>query len=276
MATSNNSIGRKIQPTPPRKHPTLPFQRRAKESWPEWIYRHRVGLLVTVVVYLTLAIFFVTYKIIILPSQTIFAEIEFQEEQQPQELQEELIEELQELQDYQSENIQNKISSETSQFNETLRDNKNTDAAKIYEDAERMQRELQQNRQEYERSLREIEQTANQNHKERQNVDGEQGDKNQDAFVRGNVAAAFTLEGRTAVYIDIPAYKCMGGGQVLVNISVNRSGKVTSAQVEKATSATDRCLINEAIASAKASTFSTSVSAPDPQRGTILFTFVAQ
>lgn len=274
-SSSNNTSECKRQPNH-HTQPLLPFNRRGKANWFEWVYRHRVGLLVTVVVYLSLAIFFVSYRIVILPPSTIVAEVEFQEEEKVEHLTEEQIQDMQDLQDYLSENIQNKVSSETSQFNEALRDNQNTNASKIYEDAERMQRELEESRQAYERSLREIERAADNSTQNKQNVRGEKSDKNQDAFVKGNVTTAFTLEGRTAVYIDTPAYKCWGGGQVLVNISVNRNGKVTSAQVEKATSTTDRCLINEAIASAKASTFNASISAPDPQRGTILFTFVAQ
>ncbi len=108
------------------------------------------------------------------------------------------------------------------------------------------------------------------------NIKSQEGKENQDAFVSGNVAASFILAGRTAVYIDIPAYKCQGGGRVVVNISVNRNGRVVAASVDRATSTSDKCILDEAVNSAKACRFSTSSTALDPQRGTITYTFVAQ
>ncbi|MFI3287280.1 MAG: energy transducer TonB [Rikenellaceae bacterium] len=251
----------------------LPFQpRRGGGDWSDWVFRHRIGLLITIVIYLSLAIIFVSYRIVVMPVVPATVTVELEDESVEEVISER--EEIEEMERVGGEEVRNRVSNDDSKFDESLRDSKNSNASEIYEEAERMQRELAESREAYERSLREIE--DNSQRVEKENISSKQGDRNQDSFVRGGVTTAFNLAGRTAVYIDIPAYKCEGGGQVLVNISVNRNGRVVSAQVEKATSTSDRCLMSEAISSARASRFSTSSTADDPQRGTILYTFIAQ
>ncbi|MFI3299765.1 MAG: energy transducer TonB [Rikenellaceae bacterium] len=270
MATANDNRTKK----PLR----LPFDSRRDKrgDWASWIYRHRIGLLVTVVVYLSLAIMFVTYKIVVqqVPVQSV--EIEFQE----MELIEEVVEqedEIQQIEDYYGGRVDNRISNADSKFNETLRDSKNSNASEIYDEAERVQRELAEGQERFRREMQELEGGGRQdNTVPESNVKSKDGDRNQDAFVGGNVTVSFSLDGRTALYLDIPAYKCMSGGKVVVNISVNRNGYVTSASVERSTSTSDNCLHREAVASAKASTFNVSASAPDSQKGSITYVFVAQ
>ncbi len=255
----------------------LPYDRsrKAQGGIAGWIFRHRIGLLITVVIYLSLAILFVTYKIVVLPNPTPTIEIEFNaEEIIPELLEQER--EVQEIEDYEYEKVQNRVSSENSEFNETLRDSKNTDAGEIYDDVERLQRELEAGREDVRKQLEEIEASAQREDSPESNIDAKQGDEDRDAFVKGNVAVSFSLEGRTANYLDMPAYKCLNGGRVVVSIVVNQNGRVTSAVVERSSSSNDRCLHQEAIASAKKSTFNASGSAPNPQRGTITYNFEAQ
>lgn len=256
----------------------LPFQpRQRRGGWATWIYRHRVGLLITVVIYLSLGILFVSYKIVILPTPVPTMEVEIapEVEQQIKEIIEQ--KKIEQMQQADLKSMQNKISDENSEFDATLRDNKSTDAEDIYKDAERLQQELLQGQKDYNKSLNEIQQAAKPDFIEPQsNIRSKEGDKNQDAFVKGNVAASFSLAGRTANYIDIPAYKCEGGGQVVVNIAVNRNGKVVSASVDRATSTSDKCILDEAVTSARASRFNTSAAAPEPQRGTITYIFMPQ
>ncbi len=254
----------------------LPYDRsrKAQGGVAGWIFRHRIGLLITVVVYLSLAILFVTYKIVVQPADKNTVEIEFIEEEVMQEMEQK---EVQDIENYEYERVQNRVSSETSEFNESLRDSKNTDAGEIYDEVERLQRELEAGSRDVQEQLEEIEASERDAaDKPKSNIDAKEGSENRDAFVKGNVAVSFSLAGRTANYLDMPAYKCLNGGRVVVSIRVNQNGRVTSAVVERSSSSNDRCLHQEAIASAKASTFSASSTAPNPQSGTITYNFEAQ
>lgn len=93
----------------------------------------------------------------------------------------------------------------------------------------------------------------------------------------GKVTAEFDLIGREAKKIHIPGYKCKGGGVVVVNITVNPAGLVIEAEVNAArTRAPEQCLIDEALASAKKSSFFVKSSAAKKQNGTITYRFIPQ
>lgn len=259
----------------------LPFERRRRKGgWADWIYRHRIGVMVTVVIYLSLAILFLTYRIIIEPAPLPSIEVEFTPEQM-QKI-EQVLEQQQQIEQMQamSGKMQNKTSDENSKSSQSSRDYKLPSSSNVYDEAKQVTDRVNAGRESYNRSLSEIENQSKHKPNERsdnsQNNNKKSGGENRDAFVKGNVAASWNLSGRTADYIDIPAYKCEGGGQVVVLIAVNQNGRVVSASVERATSTSERCIIDEAIASAKASRFSASATAPNPQHGTITYTFVPQ
>jgi F0F1-type ATP synthase membrane subunit b/b' len=93
----------------------------------------------------------------------------------------------------------------------------------------------------------------------------------------GKVTAEFDLLGREAKKIHIPGYKCKGGGVVVVNIVVNPAGQVIEAEVNIVqTRASEDCLIEEALNSARISKFFVKSSAPKKQSGTITYRFIPQ
>lgn len=92
----------------------------------------------------------------------------------------------------------------------------------------------------------------------------------------GPSVLSFDLEGRKAVQLPIPAYKGFGGGDVAVAIYVNRSGRVIKAQVIESASSKDKSLWQWAERAASRSRFNRSDSAPDPQKGSIVYRFIAQ
>lgn len=92
----------------------------------------------------------------------------------------------------------------------------------------------------------------------------------------GPSVLSYDLEGRKAVHLPIPAYKGYGGGDVAVAIYVNRSGKVIKAQVIESASSKDKSLWQWAVKAAERSKFNRSDSAPDPQKGSIVYRFIAQ
>ena len=86
----------------------------------------------------------------------------------------------------------------------------------------------------------------------------------------------YELEGRKASRLPIPAYRCMGAGEVRINITVDKQGTVVGAKVDEGSSSPDGCLRSFAVRAARMSKFSMSSTAPDRQQGYIIYQFVAQ
>ncbi|MBQ2913410.1 MAG: hypothetical protein IJE52_06960 [Bacteroidales bacterium] len=93
---------------------------------------------------------------------------------------------------------------------------------------------------------------------------------------KGPSVITYSLDGRKALSLPVPAYKCQGGGDVSVQIAVNRKGYVVSAAVIESVSSSDECLVRSAVAAAKRSRFRASSSAAEKQIGEIVYRFIAQ
>ena len=92
----------------------------------------------------------------------------------------------------------------------------------------------------------------------------------------GPSVLSYTLDGRKASKLPIPAYRCYAGGEVTVIIVVNPQGSVIGAEVKDDISSTDQCLRNFAVRAARLSKFSQSSTAPARQTGEIVYRFIAQ
>ena len=92
----------------------------------------------------------------------------------------------------------------------------------------------------------------------------------------GPTVLSWSLEGRRASRLPIPAYKCIGAGQVRVLIVVNNQGNVIDARIDPGSSSADRCLQSYALQAARLSRFSVSETAPARQSGNIIYAFIAQ
>ena len=94
------------------------------------------------------------------------------------------------------------------------------------------------------------------------------------------------VEGATLVEYDLrnrtrgegkPGYLCKDFGQVVVYVEVDRSGKVRKAEFDQGRSTqVNECMLEQALRSARETPFNANSAAPEPQTGTITFTFVAQ
>lgn len=148
-----------------------------------------------------------------------------------------------------------------------LKDDRNTDAEKLYRDAERLAEELKsgQNRQD------DPEDYASTGQKQ----DKEEPITKKQTY-SGPSVLSWSLEGRRASHLPIPAYRCIGAGQVTVIIAVNNQGQVMNAKVDEDISSSDGCLRSFAIRAARLSRFSSSTTAPSRQMGTITYAFIAQ
>ena len=145
-----------------------------------------------------------------------------------------------------------------------LKDDRGTDADELYRDAERLARELQGGFEVPDDGF-----TAN----IPSNNPKEQKEQKQ---YSGPSVVSYYLEGRKASKLSIPAYRCLGAGEVTVLITVDNSGTVIAAKVDESVSSTDGCLRSFAIRAARLSRFSASPSAPARQNGNIVYKFIAQ
>jgi TonB family protein len=102
-----------------------------------------------------------------------------------------------------------------------------------------------------------------------------QESKSKETYV-GPSVLSYRLDGRKGMSLPIPAYKCVGGGDVTVAIIVNKKGYVTAVKVVENVSSADGCLQDYAMKAAKRSRFTASSTAPERQAGEIVYRFIAQ
>lgn len=146
-----------------------------------------------------------------------------------------------------------------------LKDDRNTDAEQLYKDAERVAKDL--------KGRDAVQEDARGETVEMQHQRKDDGNKKE---YKGPSVVAYNLDGRKASHLNIPAYRCMGSGDVSVIIIVSPDGKVVNAKVQEELSSDDTCLRNFAIRAARLSRFSASSTAPTKQQGDILYRFIAQ
>lgn len=97
------------------------------------------------------------------------------------------------------------------------------------------------------------------------------------ANYQGPTRIYYDLKGRTHTYLPIPIYKCQGSGKVVISINVNQKGLVEEAHiVAGAGTTTELCLLETALATARISRFNADINSPREQTGTITYLFVAQ
>lgn len=91
---------------------------------------------------------------------------------------------------------------------------------------------------------------------------------------RGTGVGNYQLAGRKVLAKPQPKYTCNEQGTVVVQISVDKNGKVTSADPgARGTTNSARCLLDQAKAAAMNTKFDSSESAPEKQVGKIVYNF---
>ena len=149
-----------------------------------------------------------------------------------------------------------------------LKDDRGTDADELYKDAQRLADELKNGQKDA------IEEDARTETVELPTQRNETEDE-QKAY-SGPSVLSYSLDGRKASHLPIPAYRCYGAGDVTVIITVDNSGMVVRAKVLEEVSSSDNCLRSFAIRAARLSRFSSSSTAPANQTGEIIYRFIAQ
>ena len=234
----------------------------------------RAGLYITVIFHLTVIIVLLLYQIdsTIRKEESFVLDFSRQEEierrQQEEVFKEDISRKLDELiaaAHSSSAPIRN-IATDASRAQ--LKDDRGTDAEQLYKDAERLAQDLKNGQKD---AIQEdaSDETVEMQHQQKPSQD------NQKEY-SGPSVLSYTLDGRKASHLPIPAYRCYGAGDVTVIITVNNAGQVVRAKVMEEISSTDNCLRNFAIRAARLSRFNVSQTAPANQTGEIVYRFIAQ
>lgn len=107
-------------------------------------------------------------------------------------------------------------------------------------------------------------------------TEGQNPDSIKNIIYSGKSNIHYYLENRFHVRLPIPVYLAKNGGDIKVDIQVDRSGKVIRASVKTGRNTTDPALTEYAIEAAERTIFNSESKAPAVQYGSISYKFVAQ
>lgn len=248
------------------------------ESFGEWLFNHRIGLIAMVAAYIIGIIVVATTRINVelQPEEYI---IEFVEEEEPTE---EELEQLRRKRDALQEEINQRLARaqrvQNLQSNDASESSASADMRYDSETEQMMDKiasDMATNRGDYESGMRQIEGMG----KGSGSGSGSGGDKGtgEKGKFSGAVTVNYSFTDPVRHHRDlyVPAYRAKGGGVVVVDVWLDRNGTVTNARIA---SSTNPELNNQALAAAKHSRtlFRIDNTAPQSHRGTITYTFVAQ
>lgn len=263
-------------PTPEADEPVeLPFA-PSSGGWVEWIYDHRRGLLAAAGVYLLLFAVVATARISLERSTALEvyvvdpAELErLAEERDRLEEQVRALQDAQALEREYNERIQNAASNAEGELNADLRDAQGTQASDIYDEAQAVQDRMNASRDAYERGLREAQSILDGRPQSSSTGAGQSGEQGR---AKGRVTVEYRFpssRSHRAGRLPVPAYRCPGGGTVVVDVEADAGGRIVKTSVARDA---DPCLAQYAEQSARASLFASG----SGESGTITYEFIAQ
>ncbi|MHC1703722.1 MAG: hypothetical protein AB9846_07425 [Tenuifilaceae bacterium] len=255
------------------------LEKIAEQSFNYW-EQHKVGILGTISIHLTLAIALLIFKMNVNSSYNPYdIEVNFKNEYLPITPEEKemmdraetvaMVEALR--QGLEADAVKNIAvdAAETKELNPTLQDDRGTNASDLYSEAGRLKEQMTANKDRYNESL--VKGTE-----EIPNTPVKNITPIEEGKFKGPAVISYFLEGRKAIELPVPAYKCQFGGQVVVDIEVGRDGKVIKADIDTKNSITDDCINTAAIKAALESNFTVSTSSTTRQKGSITYLFVPQ
>ena len=107
-------------------------------------------------------------------------------------------------------------------------------------------------------------------------TEGMDRDSIKNIIYAGESNIVYYLENRYHISLPVPVYLSQGGGTVIVDIVVNRQGRVVDAEPRDDNFIRNKQLFAYAKEAASRTVFNSDNSAPARQKGTIQYTFVAQ
>jgi TonB family protein len=274
MQKGNKHIKRVV---PPRRG--IDFGATRKETFGEWLYTHRFGLIAVFVAIIVGGMWLGTARYrVVFPS--IEYEIEFVTTDSSVEKIEEQKRQLEDIEDldrrvHEVQKVQNLKSNDASEVENT--------SSKAGIDAEtqalmdKVNSDIAANRREYESGMREVKQIGEGGSDSDGAGKGSGDDKVKHSKKSGNVTVSYNFANPTRHHRDlyVPAYLSKSAGVVVVDVWLDRSGNVTRKRIASSTNSELNALALEA-ADHFQTVFSVDESAPKSHRGTITYTFVAQ
>ena len=272
MQKGNKDIKRVVS-----RHRGIDLGATRKESLGEWLYTHRVGLIVVLLTFIVGGVWLATarYSFTLPPTEYL---IEFVEEvpseaeveelkRKRDQLQDEIDRRLKEVQKVK--NLQSNDAAETSGSKSSLANDSQTQ-----EMMDKIASDMAANRKDYESGMCAVNDIGKGG--EGSGAGADKGDGKKGKF-SGAVTVAYNFSDPVRHHRDlyVPAYRSKGGGVVVVDVTLDRNGTVTQARIA---SSTNSELNQQALAAARhrKTLFKIDDSAPQQHRGTITYTFVAQ
>jgi hypothetical protein len=239
--------------------------------------RHKVGILGTVSIHLSIAIVLLVVKMKSNPVVISNIEINFNNEYLPisEEQKEKIDREALAVAEIlhhglEADAIKNvAVDAASNELNPTLQDDKGINASDLYQEAGRIKERLNQNKTLYKESLLK-------GQEEIPNTPVKNTIPKDESKYKGPAVISYYLEGRKAIFLPVPSYKCQFGGQVVVDIEVGQDGKVVNAKIDPKNSLNDDCIDTAAIDAAYNSFFTMSLESTAKQKGSITYLFVPQ
>jgi len=108
------------------------------------------------------------------------------------------------------------------------------------------------------------------------NAEGKTAEQVKQSSFKGKSNIHYNLANRYHIRLPIPVYLAQGGGEVIVDIVVNREGRVISANPRQNPAIRDMIIFAYAQQAAEKTEFNPDQSAPDRQSGTISYQFIPQ
>jgi hypothetical protein len=233
---------------------------------------NRAGLYLTISIHLGLLIVFLSYQIGFQLQQEASFMLDFSRLEEAErvaqraQLRSEIAQELDALLSGNATAIPRNVAVDASERGQQLRDDRHRNPAQVYDEHQALQAKLDASRRAAQ-ALQGSDQVAPISTNEQ---------PRQAETYKGPSVISWKLEGRRAINLPIPVYKCLGGGDVTVMIAVDQKGYVIAASVVTDFSSSDACLTEYAIRAAKQSRFSRNDNAPVRQQGEIVYRFIAQ
>ncbi len=107
-------------------------------------------------------------------------------------------------------------------------------------------------------------------------TEGMNPDSIKNIIYTGESNIVYYLENRYHVSLPIPVYLAQGGGKIIIEIVVDRQGKVIQATPKAGQKVRDEQIIIYAQTAALRTLFNADPKSPSAQKGTIHYTFIAQ